>query len=116
MSPGPFESDATRTPERAEAVAAALAGWRRQLSTLGGPNTLLWYVEQPNAVLDLTTAHPGGVSMLIAGRPTRLFDLVRERAAFGEARARAADIRGRAVSLAAKAALTTSFIAAGHTT
>ena len=47
MSPGPFESDATRPPERVEAVTAALAGWRRQLSTLGGANTLLWYVEQP---------------------------------------------------------------------
>ena len=116
MSPGPFESDATRTPERAEAVAAALAGWRRQLSTLGGPNTLLWYVEQPNAVLDLTTAHPGGVSMLLAGRPTRLSDLVRERAALGEARARAADIRGRAVSLAATRGLETSFLAAGMAT
>ena len=116
MSPGPFESDATRTPERAEAVAAALAGWRRQLSTLGGPNTLLWYVEQPTAVLDLTTAHPGGVSMLLAGRPVRLSDLVRERAAFAEARARAADIRGRALSLAATRGLETSFLAAGMAT
>jgi hypothetical protein len=116
VSPGPFESDATRTPERAEAVAAALAGWRRQLSTLGGANTLLWYVEQPTAVLDLTTAHPGGVSMLLAGRPTRLSDLVRERAAFGEARARAADIRGRAVSLEATRGLETSFLAAGMAT
>ena len=67
-------------------------------------------------MLDLTTAHPGGVSMLLAGRPTRLSDLVRERAAFGEARARAADIRGRAVSLAATRGLETSFLAAGMAT
>ncbi len=116
MSPGPFESDATRTPERVEAVSAALAGWRRQLSSLGGPNTLLWYVEQSGGVLDLTTAHPGGLSMLLAGRPTRLSDLVRERAAFGEARARAAQIRGRAVSLAASRGIETSFLAAGMAT
>jgi hypothetical protein len=93
VSSGPFESDAPRPPGRAETVAAALAGWRRQLSSLGGPNTLLWYVEPPSGVLDLTTAHPGGVSMLLAGRPTRLSDLVRERGAFAEARSRAAEIR-----------------------
>ena len=116
MSPGPFESDATRTPERVEAVSSALAGWRRELSGLGGPNTLLWYVEQSGGVLDLTTAHPGGLSMLLAGRPTRLSDLVRERAAFGEARARAAEIRGRAVSLAASRGIETSFLAAGMAT
>ncbi|HEU4997643.1 MAG TPA: DNA helicase [Lapillicoccus sp.] len=116
MSPGPFESDATRPPERVEAVAAALAGWRRQLSTLGGANTLLWYVEQPTGVLDLTTAHPGGISMLLAGRPTRLSDLVRERGAFAEARARAAEIRGRALALRAERGLETSFFAAGMAT
>ena len=114
MSPGPFESDATRPPERVETVALALTGWRRQLSTLGGANTLLWYVEQPNGVLDLTTAHPGGISMLLAGRPTRLSDLVRERGAFTEARARAAELRGRALALRSGRGLETSFFAAAR--
>ncbi|MEO7236382.1 MAG: hypothetical protein ABIW80_13555, partial [Lapillicoccus sp.] len=86
MSLAPFERDPARAPERVAAVSAALAGWRRQLTAVGGPNTLLWSVEPSEAVLDLTTAHPGGVSMLLAGRPTRLSDLVRERAAFAEAR------------------------------
>ena len=116
MSPGPFESDTSHTPERTEAVEAALAGWRRQLTALGGPNTLLWYVEQTSGALDLTTAHPGGLSMLLAGRPTRLSDLVRERAAFGEARARSGEIRARAVSLRATRGVETSFLAAGMAT
>ena len=116
MSSGPFESDATRPPGRAENVAAALASWRRQLSSLGGPNTLLWYVEPPSGVLDLTTAHPGGVSMLLAGRPTRLSDLVRERGAFVEARSRAAEIRGRALALRSARGLETSFLTAGMAT
>ena len=116
MSSGPFESDATRTPGRVEAVAAALASWRRQLSTVGGPNTLLWYVEPPSGVLDLTTAHPGGVSMLLAGRPTRLSDLVRERGAFAEARSRAAEIRGRALALRSARGIETSFLTAGMAT
>jgi very-short-patch-repair endonuclease len=116
VSSGPFESDAPRPPGRAETVAAALAAWRRQLSSLGGPNTLLWYVEPPSGVLDLTTAHPGGVSMLLAGRPTRLSDLVRERGAFAEARSRAAEIRSRALALRSGRGLETSFLAAGMAT
>src|SRR4051794_22908314 len=54
--------------------------------------------------------------MLLAGRPTRLSDLVRERAAFADARARAAEIRGRAVSLTATRGLETSFLAVGMAT
>ena len=116
MNPAPFERDAVPTPERVAAVSAALAGWRRQLAAVGGPNTLLWYVDQRDGVLDLTTAHPGGVSMLLAGRPTRLSDLVRERAAFGEARARAAEIRGRSVALRSGRGIHTQFLAAGMAT
>jgi len=116
VSPAPFERDVVRTPERVAVVSAALSTWRRQLAAVGGPNTLLWYVDQRAGVLDLTTAHPGGVSMLLAGRPTRLSDLVRERAAFGEARARAAEIRGHAVALRSLRGIHTQFLAAGMAT
>ncbi|MEP6629447.1 MAG: DNA helicase [Lapillicoccus sp.] len=116
MSPAPFERDPARTPERVAAVSAALAQWRRQLTAVGGPNTLLWSVEPSEAALDLTTAHPGGVSMLLAGRPTRLSDLVRERAAFAEARVRSAEIRARSVELHAQRGLHTQFLVAGLAT
>ena len=43
------------------------------------------------------TAHPGGVAMLMAGRPTKLSDLVREPAALEEARRRARTIRAKAI-------------------
>ena len=62
-----------------------MAGWSRELSAVGGRNTLLWAPEQRGGYLDLTTAHPGGISMLLAGRRTSLSDLVREAGAFDEA-------------------------------
>ncbi|HEY7717297.1 MAG TPA: hypothetical protein VH915_00945, partial [Pedococcus sp.] len=69
--PAPSAPSAPEDP-RAERVAAAVATWQRHLVDLGGRNTLLWYRDLPSGTLDLTTAHPGGVAMLLAGRPTRL--------------------------------------------
>ena len=73
--------------------------WQRHLVDLGGRNTLLWYRDLPSGTLDLTTAHPGGLAMLLAGRPTRLSDLVREPAALDEARRRARTIRAKTLEL-----------------
>jgi len=66
--------------------------------------------------LDLTTAHPGGVSMLLAGRPTRLSDLVREPAALSEARNRVRTIRAKTIALAEQRGVTTGFMAIGMAT
>ena len=74
--------------DRRQAVRDAAAVWQRHLVDLGGRNTLLWYRDLPTGTLDLTTAHPGGVAMLLAGKPTKLSDLVREPAALDEARRR----------------------------
>ncbi|MEO7000064.1 MAG: hypothetical protein ABI112_18465, partial [Terracoccus sp.] len=63
---------------RADRVAAAVKTWQRTLVDLGGRNTLLWYRDLPSGTLDLTTAHPGGVAKLLAGKGTRLSELVRE--------------------------------------
>src|SRR3954466_33335 len=54
---------------RADRVAAAVKTWQRTLVDLGGRNTLLWYRDLPSGTLDLTTAHPGGVSMLLVRPP-----------------------------------------------
>lgn len=83
---------------------------------LGGRNTLLWYRDLPSGTLDLTTAHPGGVAMLLAGRPTRLSDLVREPAAFDEARRRARTIAGKARELREERGIDTGFVAVGMAT
>ncbi len=79
-------------------------------------NTLLWYRDLPSGTLDLTTAHPGGVSMLLAGRRTRLSDLVREPAAFEEARRRVRSIRSKAVELREERGIAAGFIAIGMAT
>ncbi|GAA2473941.1 AAA domain-containing protein [Terrabacter carboxydivorans] len=101
---------------RADRVAAAVKTWQRTLVDLGGRNTLLWYRDLPSGTLDLTTAHPGGVSMLLAGRRTRLSDLVREPAAFEEARRRARAIRSKALELREERGIAAGFIAIGMAT
>lgn len=101
---------------RADRVAAAVRTWQRTLVDLGGRNTLLWYRDLPSGTLDLTTAHPGGVSMLLAGRRTRLSDLVREPAAFAEARRRARAIRAKALELREERGIAAGFVAIGMAT
>src|SRR5690349_398082 len=54
--------------------------------------------------------------MLLAGRPTRLSDLVREPAALDEARRRARTIRAKALELAEERGIAAGFIAIGMAT
>src|SRR5690349_7074490 len=101
---------------RADRVTAAVRTWQRHLVDLGGRNTLLWYRDLPSGTLDLTTAHPGGLAMLLAGRPTRLADLVREPAALDEARRRARTIRSKTLELSEERGIAAGFIAIGMAT
>ncbi|MBO3129920.1 DNA helicase [Dermatophilus congolensis] len=106
----------TGRPGRANRVATAVRRWQRELSELGGPNTLLWHKDSVESDLELTTAHPGGVSMLMAGRATRLSDLVRERSAFLQACRTVELIRGKAIELEEERGLRTCFMAIGMAT
>ena len=106
----PDEPDAD---PRGARVAEAVKAWQRHLVDLGGRNTLLWYRDLPSGTLDLTTAHPGGLAMLLAGRPTRLSDLVREPAALDEARRRARTIRAKTLELAEERGIAAGFLALG---
>ncbi|HEV7173605.1 AAA domain-containing protein [Pedococcus sp.] len=101
---------------RAAGVARAVKSWQRHLVDLGGRNTLLWYRDLPSGTLDLTTAHPGGLAMLLAGRPTRLSDLVREPAALDEARRRARTIRTKTLELSEERGIAAGFLALGMAT
>ena len=101
---------------RADRVAAAVRTWQRHLVDLGGRNALLWYRDLPSGTLDLTTAHPGGMAMLLAGRPTRLSDLVREPTALEEARRRARTIRAKTLELREERGITVGYIAVGMAT
>lgn len=99
--------------DRADRMTTARRRWRRELADLGGPNTLLWHKDSVDGDLELTTAHPGGVSMLMAGRATRLSDLVRERSAFLEACRRVELIRAKSIELEEERGLRTCFMAIG---
>ena len=97
-------------------MAAARAAWTRHLVDLGGRNTLLWYRDLPSGTLDLTTAHPGGVASMMAGRPTKLSDLVREPAALEDARRRARAVAAKSRELAEERGILTCFLAVGMAT
>ncbi|HOF62908.1 MAG TPA: DNA helicase, partial [Dermatophilaceae bacterium] len=97
-------------------VAETIAGWARELSDVGGANTLLWAPTRRDCLLDLTTAHPGGVSMLLAGRQTRLSDLVREAGAFDEALVVARRIHDQTEDLLATRGLACGFVVIGVAT
>jgi Mrp family chromosome partitioning ATPase len=83
---------------------------------LGGRNTLLWYRDLPSGTLDLTTTHPSGLAMLLAGRPTKLSDLFREPAALEDARRRARTIRAKTLELHEERGIAAGFIAVGMAT
>jgi len=97
-------------------VAAAVRTWQRHLVDLGGRNTLLWYRDLPSGTLDLTAAHPGGLAMLLAGRPTKLSDLVRESSALEDARRRVRTIRAKTLELHEERGVTAGFLAVGMAT
>jgi len=101
---------------RADRVAAAVRTWQRHLVDLGGRNTLLWYRDLPSGTLDLTTAHPGGMAKLLAGRPTRLSDLVREPTALEEARRRVRTIRAKTLELHEERGINAGYMAVGMAT
>lgn len=97
-------------------MAEAITGWAKALADVGGPNTLLWASDRQGGSLDLTTAHPGGVSMLLAGRVTHLSDLVREPVAFAEALRVVRDIHARTRRLERERGLVSGFVAVGMAT
>jgi hypothetical protein len=101
------------TAARVDVVRAAQERWRADLADLGGRNTLLWHRELPLGTFDLTVAHPGGVAKLLAGGPTRLSELVREKVAFGAALRTVGAIRGKTLQMRREHGLTTGFIAVG---
>lgn len=103
----------TSPPASNPAVAECVRGWRHDLGELGGRNPLLWYRDLPLGTLDLSTAHPGGVSMLMAGRATRLSDLVREPSAFAEARRKADAIYAKTVEMLDEHGIDVAFMAVG---
>ncbi len=98
---------------RLDVVAAAMATWREELTTLGGPNTLLWRANEPGSTFDVTVAHPSGVAKLLAGHRTLLSEVVREPTARREARERIRGLHAKTVELRTEHGVTSCFVAAG---
>ncbi|MGQ7297234.1 DUF4011 domain-containing protein [Quadrisphaera sp. KR29] len=100
-------------PPGGRGLQAALAGWRTELASLGGPEPLMSAEDLRDGSLELASAHPSGVALLLAGRPTRLSHLFRETGALEEARRRARSIRGEAAALADEHGLQACVLAVG---
>jgi len=110
------DRSAPAPPDSSRSVADAIQGWAKALADVGGPNTLLWASDVRGGTLELTTAHPGGVSMLLAGRVTHLSDLVREPAALAEALTVVREIHARTRRLERERGLVCGFVSVGVAT
>lgn len=59
---------------------------KAEAADLGGPSTLLQYVDVPEAGIEITKAHPGSLPQFITGRSTLLSGLFRDEVALRTAR------------------------------
>ncbi|WP_116114687.1 hypothetical protein [Austwickia chelonae] len=103
-------------PSRSERVGVALRTWRGELAETGGPNALLWYRDSIDGALDLTKAHPTGLSMLMAGNVVRLSHLVRESAAFRDVLVTARRIRAKSLELWEEHGISSTYVCVGMAT
>jgi hypothetical protein len=89
--------------------------WIAELTALGADGTGT-DDDLGEAILDLTSAHPGGIAQLYAGRPTRLSNLVREAHASAQAHRAARAVRARAEDLAQRFGVAPTYLATGIAT
>ncbi|KAB1647293.1 AAA family ATPase [Pseudoclavibacter sp. CFCC 14310] len=76
---------------------AAWAGWRDRLTAVGESARR---GTERSAILDLSTAHPGGIARLFSGRVTRLSTLIRDEKARARSMRVARQIEHKAAELA----------------
>ncbi|WP_426594436.1 hypothetical protein ACPPVS_02695 [Cellulomonas sp. McL0617] len=103
-------------PSPAELLESAVATWRAALVEAAGGSTLVDVELLGEAALDLSAAHPSGISQLYAGRETRLSNLVREGAALSTARRRARAVSARAAVYAQRYGILPTSLAIGVAT
>ncbi|MCL2465001.1 MAG: hypothetical protein FWF28_08040, partial [Micrococcales bacterium] len=100
-------------PSAAELVDRTVAQWRADLVDSAGESTLVGTEDFGDAVLDLSSAHPSGMAQLLAGRPTRLSNLIRDNAAFTAARRRARQVAAHGASYAQQYGIAPTSLAIG---
>ncbi|SJM60830.1 Superfamily I DNA and RNA helicases and helicase subunits [Actinomycetales bacterium JB111] len=115
VPPAPDEAEASSPRSRSGLVAAAVEDWIAELTALGADGTGT-DDDLGEAILDLTSAHPGGIAQLYAGRPTRLKNLVRETHASAQAHRAARAVRARAEDLAQRFGVAPTYLATGIAT
>ncbi|HLS03130.1 MAG TPA: DUF4011 domain-containing protein, partial [Actinomycetales bacterium] len=96
---------------RTELVGAIKERWKRELENLGGISALEDLEVLGDAVLNLTGAHPGGLAQFLAGRPTRLSNLIRDPSSLPAARRSARTVRSSANALAQRSGLSAAYLA-----
>ena len=112
----PAAKPAPKGPSREKRVAAAAERWAEDLRSLGAASTLADMGLLGEAILDLTTAHPGGIASLYAGRATALSNIVRQPDALERARRQARTVQNAATELTHRFGIAPTFLAVGVAT
>lgn len=107
------ETSANARAEDNDRVRATISKWADDLAVLGGAAPLLYFSDVPGTYIELTNAHPGGIAALLAGKPTELSNLIRDRASLGQALDAADLVAEKAVELVAGRAMATIHLATG---
>lgn len=112
------DANASDTPEPVKAVDERVAHeqWRKELASLGGPSPQITFSGRRGTYIDLTTAHPSGVALLLARRPVMLSSLLREPLTFRNALDAAGHIERLGAELEAARGLNTIQLATGFAT
>ena len=103
-------------PSPRELVDSAAIAWREALAATAGSSTLADVDRLGDAVLDLTAAHPSGLAQLLAGRPARLSNLVRESASLSATLRRARAVRVKGEEFAQRFGVAPAYLAIGIAT
>ena len=103
-------------PSSRERVDSAAIAWREALVGTAGSSTLAHVDRLGDAVLDLTTAHPSGLAQLLAGRPARLSNLVRESTSLAATLRRARAVRVKGEEFAQRFGVAPAYLAIGIAT
>jgi len=74
--------------------------WHSELSSIGGPSSLLHFVDAPRTRIELGATHPGGIAQFITGKTTLLSNLIRDDLALRSAKLAAGLIAAKGLELA----------------
>ena len=85
--------------EAGNIAAPVWSEWRDELAEVGGPSSLLHFVDTPRTRIELSTTHPGGLAQFITGKTTLLSNLIRDDLALRAAKVAAGLIAAKSLEL-----------------